>query len=75
MLKKFKVTSYFKLFQQFNINDVEEPKDLVAVAKSLTANPNIASKRFVYEQYDSMVGTANMSTNFPTDACICRKIS
>ena len=68
--REYSEPSYFKRFQQFNINDVEEPKDLVAVAKSLTANPNIASKRFVYEQYDSMVGTANMSTNFPTDAGI-----
>ena len=68
--REYSEPEYFKRFQQFNINDVEEPKDLVAVAKSLTANPNIASKRFVYEQYDSMVGTANMSTNFPTDAGI-----
>ena len=68
--REYSEPDYFKRFQQFNINDVEEPKDLVAVAKSLTANPNIASKRFVYEQYDSMVGTANMSTNFPTDAGI-----
>ena len=68
--REYSEPDYFKRFQQFNINDVEEPKDFVAVAKSLTANPNIASKRFVYEQYDSMVGTANMSTNFPTDAGI-----
>ncbi len=68
--REYSEPDYFKRFQQFNINDVEEPKDLVSVAKSLTANPNIASKRFVYEQYDSMVGTANMSTNFPTDAGI-----
>jgi phosphoribosylformylglycinamidine synthase len=30
--------------------------------------PNIASKRWVYEQYDSMVGTKNMTTNRPSDA-------
>ena len=32
--------------------------------------PNVASKKWVYEQYDSMVGTVNMSTNNPTDAGI-----
>ena len=30
--------------------------------------PNVASKRWIYEQYDSMVGTANLSTNRPSDA-------
>ncbi len=45
-----------------------EPDDLKAVAKSLLASPNIASKRWVYEQYDSMVRTNNMSTNDPSDA-------
>ena len=30
--------------------------------------PNIASKRWVYEQYDSMVGTGTMTTNVPSDA-------
>jgi phosphoribosylformylglycinamidine synthase len=34
----------------------------------LIANPNISSKKWVYEQYDSMVGTANMTTNFPSAA-------
>ena len=68
--REYSEPEYFKRFQKFNINDINEPEDLVEVAKFLTANHNIASKRFVYEQYDSMVGTANMSTNFPTDAGI-----
>ena len=41
-----------------------------AVAKFLVSHPNIASKQWVYNQYDSMVGTANMSTNAPSDAAI-----
>ena len=68
--REYSEPAYFKRFQQFDINNIEEPSDLVSVAKFLTSSPNIASKRFVYEQYDSMVGTANMSTNFPTDAGI-----
>ena len=36
----------------------------------LISSPNYAAKQWVYEQYDSMVGTANMSSNFPTDAAI-----
>ena len=66
--RKYSEPEYFKRFQKFNIDQIDEPEDLVEVAKFLVANQNIASKKWVYEQYDSMVGTANMSTNFPTDA-------
>jgi phosphoribosylformylglycinamidine synthase len=44
------------------------PDDLKAVAEQIVTIPNIASKRVVYQQYDSMVGTGNASTNTPTDA-------
>jgi phosphoribosylformylglycinamidine synthase len=66
--REYSEPEYFKRYKNFKIDDVSEPENLVVVAKSLTSNRNIASKRWVYEQYDSMVGTANMSTNFPTDA-------
>ena len=62
--------AYYQDWKKFNIDSVEQPKDLVRVAKLLTGHENIASKRWVYEQYDSMVGTVNISTNFPTDAAI-----
>lgn len=62
--------AYYQEWKKFHIDNIEQPKDLVVVAKFLTGHENIASKRWVYEQYDSMVGTANMSTNMPTDAGI-----
>ena len=62
--------SYYQQWKKFQIDSIEEPKDLIEVAKYLTGHENIASKRWVYEQYDSMVGTVNMSTNDPTDAGI-----
>jgi len=62
--------AYFKEYQQFDINSITVPEDLQAVAKRIIAHPNIASKRFIYEQYDSMVGTVNMSTNGTTDAAV-----
>ncbi len=65
-----KEPAYFKESKKFTIDAVEEPKDLKAVAKFLVGHPNIASKQWVYNQYDSMVGTANMSTNAPSDAAI-----
>lgn len=68
--RDYKEPAYFKEAQKFNIDSVEVPKDLKAVADFLIAHPNIASKQWVYNQYDSMVGTANMSTNAPSDAAI-----
>ena len=68
--REYSEPSYFAENKKFNINDVPEPKDPVVVARKLLANPNIASKRWVWEQYDSMVGTSNMSTNKPSDAGI-----
>jgi phosphoribosylformylglycinamidine synthase len=68
--REYTEPAYFAETKKFNINQVEEPEDLKEVAKFLLAHPNIASKRWVYNQYDSMVGTVNMSTNFPTDAAI-----
>ena len=58
----------YQEYKKFDIASVEEPADLEAVAEQMVALPNIASKRFIYEQYDSMVGTRNMSTNAPSDA-------
>ena len=62
--------SYYKKWQKFSIDHVDQPENLVEVAMFLAAHENISSKKWIYEQYDSMVGTINMSTNFPTDAAI-----
>jgi phosphoribosylformylglycinamidine synthase len=66
--REYKEPSYFKKYQEFDINDVKEPDDFVEVGKFLFNQPNIASKKWIYEQYDSMVGTNNVSTNHPSDA-------
>lgn len=63
---------YFSRIAAFKISDIEdaEEKDLVNISEKLISLPNIASKRWIYTQYDSMVGTANASTNFPADASV-----
>ncbi|NUM50439.1 MAG: phosphoribosylformylglycinamidine synthase subunit PurL [Flavobacteriales bacterium] len=62
--------AYFKENKKFRIDSISVPNDLKAVADFLTTHPNIASKKWVTEQYDTMVGTVNMSTNKPADAGI-----
>ncbi len=68
--REYSEPAYYAEGKSFSIDQVEEPTDYKAVAKHLISHPNIASKRWVIEQYDSMVGTVNMSTNKPTDAGI-----
>ncbi|MFT4601868.1 MAG: phosphoribosylformylglycinamidine synthase II [Arenicella sp.] len=68
--REYTEPAYYKEFKKFDINSISEPEDLKEVAVSLLKNPNIASKRWVYEQYDSMVGTRTMTTNAPCDAGI-----
>ena len=68
--REYREPAYYQEYQKFNIDDVAEPENLVDVAEHLVAHPNIASKRWVTNQYDSMVGTATMTTNRPSDAAI-----
>jgi phosphoribosylformylglycinamidine synthase subunit PurL len=68
--REYKEPKYLQEVEKFNIDDVEEPGDLKGIAEQLIQIPSIASKRWVTNQYDSMVGTANASTNTPTDAAI-----
>ena len=68
--REYAEPQYYRDLQSFNIDDIPEPKDLVIAARQLISTPNIASKRWVWEQYDSMVGTANMNTNRPSDAAV-----
>ena len=68
--REYREPAYYQENQKFKIEDVAEPEDLKAVAQHLISHPNIASKRWVTDQYDSMVGTATMTTNTPSDAAV-----
>lgn len=68
--REFKEPAYFAESKKFKIESIEEPKDLKPAMKHLASHPNLASKKWIYNQYDSMVGAINMSTNAPSDAAI-----
>ena len=68
--REYKEPASFAESKKFNISSVTEPTDLKSVMQFLAKLPNLASKRWVYNQYDSMVGGINMSTNAPSDAAI-----
>jgi phosphoribosylformylglycinamidine synthase subunit PurL len=58
--------------QDLDFNATNNENNPINAAQFLAASPNIASKRWVYQQYDSMVGTVNQSTRFPSDAAIVK---
>lgn len=68
--REYREPAYFAEHKKFNIHQVKEPEDLKAVAGHLVSHPNIASKRWVTDQYDSMVGTSTVTTNQPCDAAV-----
>jgi phosphoribosylformylglycinamidine synthase len=66
------VPKYFEKIKAYNIDNISEPSNILETAKQVFASPNIVSKRWVYEQYDSMVRTNSISTNQPSDAALVR---
>ncbi|MBK9637960.1 MAG: phosphoribosylformylglycinamidine synthase subunit PurL [Bacteroidetes bacterium] len=68
--REYTEPTYIKKNKAFDINSVKDVSDMPAVMMHLATHPNIASKRWVYTQYDSMVGTINMTTNRPSDAAL-----
>ncbi len=68
--REYKEPAYFEEIKKGNSLVIPEPTDLKSIAEQIIQLPSIASKRWIYTQYDSMVGTVNTSTNTPTDASI-----
>ncbi|HXH99554.1 MAG TPA: phosphoribosylformylglycinamidine synthase subunit PurL [Sphingobacteriaceae bacterium] len=68
--REYREPAYYLENQKFNMDTVTMPADLKDVADHLISHPNIASKQWVTNQYDSMVGTATMTTNRPCDAAV-----
>ena len=68
--RAYEAPAYLEKIAAFDAATVPVPADLKAVASQLVEIPNIASKRWIYVQYDSMVGTGNTSTNAPSDAAV-----
>lgn len=71
--REIKEPDYFNKINEFDVNAIEDiasNEQLLQTASLLLQQPNIASKQFIYNQYDSMVGTANTNTNAPSDAAV-----
>ena len=66
--------SYLDATQAFTADNIEDvtPDTAAEALRHLLAAPNIASKRWVFEQYDTMVRTNTVVGPGPSDAAVVR---
>ncbi|MCS6904730.1 MAG: phosphoribosylformylglycinamidine synthase subunit PurL [Bacteroidia bacterium] len=65
-----KKPKYLHNIASYSISAIPEECNWTAITRFLLQHPNICSRRWVQEQYDSMVGTATVSANIPAAAAV-----
>lgn len=68
--REYREPDYLQKIAAYNPEEVRQPEDLLSVMGYLAGHPNLASKRWISQQYDSTIGTVNMSANAPSDASL-----
>lgn len=71
-VRETKRPDYLDVAHGFDMNSLHHPDDLAETLVTLLRSPNIASKRWIYEQYDHMVRTNTIAGPGPTDAGVVR---
>ena len=72
--REYKEPKYFEEIKKFKLENIKDCslEESITIAKKLAAHPNICSRKWIYNQYDSMVGTINQTTNAPSDAAVVK---
>jgi phosphoribosylformylglycinamidine synthase II len=72
--REYTEPKYLAEIAKFDMNTVADcsMEQAVTVAKAMASHPNICSRKWVFNQYDSMVGTINQTTNAPSDAAVVK---
>lgn len=68
--RSYNEPKYFEQIAKFQLKDIDDVIQLKEAAMQLICLPSIASKKWIYEQYDRMVGAATLTQNEPSDAAI-----
>ncbi len=64
--------TYLEETQSFDVDSLDHPEDHNEILKRLLEAPNIASKRWVHEQYDTMVRTNTVNGPGSSDSGVVR---
>jgi phosphoribosylformylglycinamidine synthase len=70
--REYAEPTYLKKIKAFDPASIAVDNDIATITRKLITSPNIASKRWVYEQYDHTVRTNNANTTDPSDATVVR---
>ncbi|MCH7619937.1 MAG: phosphoribosylformylglycinamidine synthase subunit PurL [Candidatus Marinimicrobia bacterium] len=70
--RESKQPEYLQRIMEFKVDSVPVPDDLEATFFNLLTSPNIASKRWIYRQYDSTVQTNTVIGPGIADAAVVR---
>ena len=71
-IREQKRPDYLDEIARFSIDQIEQPSNWKQTAQKVWSSPNIASKNWITQQYDSMVRTGTMTTNRYADAALVR---
>jgi len=71
-VRESKRPAYLDEVQSFEIRSIEHPSDHHEILKKLLSSPNISSKRWVFEQYDTMVRTNTVNGPGASDSGVIR---
>lgn len=71
-IRETKKPEYLDKTQNFDISSLDHPDDLIDTIKKLLNSPNIASKRWVHEQYDTTVRTNTVNAPGASNSGVIR---
>ena len=71
-IRETKKPSYLEETQNFDVSELDHPTDHVQTIKKLLNSPNIASKRWVHEQYDTTVRTNTVTAPGASNSGVIR---
>lgn len=71
-IRETKKPDYLDRKQNFDFDRLEHPSNLEDAFLKVLGSPNIASKRWIFDQYDSMVRTNTVIGPGPSDAAVVR---
>jgi phosphoribosylformylglycinamidine synthase len=70
--REYTEPAYIRTLKSYQPDDIPEPSNYIDAAKQVFNSLNIVSRRWITEQYDSMVRTNNLTTNKASDAGVVR---
>lgn len=70
--REFTRPKYLDQLDGFSNELIPEPEDIVGTARELVSSPNLLSRRWISEQYDSMVRTNTIFGGEASDASVIR---